>query len=272
VSLKISSRRALIPSPRPAWSYASVVGPRLSRADLEGVLAFVGLAAEVDSDEPFTEPLLRELEGLFHGATTEWFEVVEATCEVVRYGVSRDVWWDAALWADCVELDPIKRSGDMRLRSPVTYSQFLDRRARSRDPFVHLWLHPTGHRDKLYLSLPAPAGLARSFVADRFDRDFSERDREVASVLAPHLTRLWTNADLRRTAVREAAPETGLTPRQLEILRLAAQGRTNGEIARILFISPGTVRKHMDNTFATLGVHNRTAAAVVAFAQLNPLS
>lgn len=52
----------------------------------------------------------------------------------------------------------------------------------------------------------------------------------------------------------------GLTPREREILTLVAEGRTNAEVARALWISPATVRKHLENAYAKLGVKTRTAA------------
>lgn len=52
-----------------------------------------------------------------------------------------------------------------------------------------------------------------------------------------------------------------LTAREREILDLVAEGRTNAEIAERLWVSLGTVRKHLDNVYAKLGVHTRTAAA-----------
>jgi DNA-binding CsgD family transcriptional regulator len=52
-----------------------------------------------------------------------------------------------------------------------------------------------------------------------------------------------------------------LTAREREILDLVAEGRTNAQIAERLWLSPGTVRKHLDNVYAKLGVHTRTAAA-----------
>ena len=51
-----------------------------------------------------------------------------------------------------------------------------------------------------------------------------------------------------------------LTAREQEILDLVAEGRTNAAIAAALWISPGTVRRHLENTYAKLGVHTRTAA------------
>jgi DNA-binding CsgD family transcriptional regulator len=51
-----------------------------------------------------------------------------------------------------------------------------------------------------------------------------------------------------------------LTAREREILDLVADGGTNAEIAERLWVSPGTVRKHLDNIYAKLGVHTRTAA------------
>jgi len=52
-----------------------------------------------------------------------------------------------------------------------------------------------------------------------------------------------------------------LTPREREILDLVAEGKTNAEIAGLLWVSPGTVRRHLENLYAKLGVHTRTAAA-----------
>jgi DNA-binding CsgD family transcriptional regulator len=52
-----------------------------------------------------------------------------------------------------------------------------------------------------------------------------------------------------------------LTAREREILDLVAEGKTNAEIAEHLWVSPLTVRKHLENVYAKLGVHTRTAAA-----------
>lgn len=52
----------------------------------------------------------------------------------------------------------------------------------------------------------------------------------------------------------------GLTERETEILRLITGGRTNSEIARSLFLSDKTVRNHITNIFAKIGVKDRAAA------------
>lgn len=57
----------------------------------------------------------------------------------------------------------------------------------------------------------------------------------------------------------------GLTGRELEVLRLAAAGRSNREIATALVISERTVARHLQNIFAKLGVSSRTAACAFAF-------
>ena len=51
-----------------------------------------------------------------------------------------------------------------------------------------------------------------------------------------------------------------LTRREHEVVTLVAEGLTNAEIARRLWIAPGTVRRHLENVFAKLEVHTRTAA------------
>jgi DNA-binding CsgD family transcriptional regulator len=53
-----------------------------------------------------------------------------------------------------------------------------------------------------------------------------------------------------------------LTDREAEVLGLVAEGRTNGEIATALSISPGTVKKHLDHIYDKLDVRSRTEAVV----------
>jgi DNA-binding CsgD family transcriptional regulator len=57
----------------------------------------------------------------------------------------------------------------------------------------------------------------------------------------------------------------GLTPRELEVLRLVASGKSNKVIAAELHISEHTVARHVQNIFAKLGVSSRTAASAFAF-------
>lgn len=71
-----------------------------------------------------------------------------------------------------------------------------------------------------------------------------------------------------RTAERHEHPyEIGLTDRELEILRLAATGLRNKEIADRLFLSQRTVEGHLSHSFNKLGVMSRTEAIVHAAAR-----
>jgi DNA-binding CsgD family transcriptional regulator len=54
--------------------------------------------------------------------------------------------------------------------------------------------------------------------------------------------------------------DTNLTPRELEVLRLVADGLGNAEIGQTLWITPATVAKHLEQAYRKLGVHSRTAA------------
>ena len=61
---------------------------------------------------------------------------------------------------------------------------------------------------------------------------------------------------------RAKPDESELTPRECEVLVWVARGKTNPEIAQLLWITPATVRKHLENVFCKLGVGTRTAAVV----------
>jgi len=69
----------------------------------------------------------------------------------------------------------------------------------------------------------------------------------------------------RRAPVPPSDPD--LTRRELEILRLAAEGHSNAELARMLWVTEQTVKFHLSNIYRKLGVSNRTEAS--RWAQLN---
>lgn len=64
--------------------------------------------------------------------------------------------------------------------------------------------------------------------------------------------------------IRASVDELGLTPRELQVIRLVARGLTNRQIAADLFISVKTAGAHVSNILAKLGVERRAEAAAVA--------
>jgi NarL family two-component system response regulator LiaR len=88
--------------------------------------------------------------------------------------------------------------------------------------------------------------------------------RSGESVLGPEVTRKL----LERVSVQTAgssntsAPSAPLTPREIEILRLASKGLSNKDIANQLFLSLRTVKAHLTNIFSKMGCGSRTDAII----------
>lgn len=81
----------------------------------------------------------------------------------------------------------------------------------------------------------------------------------------------WLARLIGAETTQPAAPPSGsvigLSSRELEVLRLVADGRSNREIGELLFISEKTVGRHLSNIFTKLDVHTRAEAARIAAEQ-----
>jgi DNA-binding NarL/FixJ family response regulator len=101
-------------------------------------------------------------------------------------------------------------------------------------------------------------------------RELGDDDGAALELEAAHATfaRLGARpelARLRQLGVGTPSPTSGLTPRELEVLRLVAGGRSNRAVAEELHISEHTVARHVQNIFPKLGVGSRTEAAAFAY-------
>jgi len=88
-----------------------------------------------------------------------------------------------------------------------------------------------------------------------------------AALLDPEVTRQLVGryAARIRPAEDEDPAENPLTPRELEVLRLIADGRSNSEIAATLMISQETVKTFVSRMLAKLGLRDRVQAVIYAF-------
>jgi DNA-binding NarL/FixJ family response regulator len=87
------------------------------------------------------------------------------------------------------------------------------------------------------------------------------------ALLAPSVTRRLLDEMVRAGRRAPATPDAleDLTPRELEVLRLVAQGLSNAEIAALLVVEETTVKTHVSRLLAKLGLRDRTQAVVLAY-------
>jgi len=144
-------------------------------------------------------------------------------------------------------------------RGVTTTSDFYTMREYHETGMYREYLGPLGVERGLMVGLTAPHGRARRLLFFRgAGPDFDGRARLLMALLRPHIVELYAGVERRRRGVPD------LTPRQWELLSLVANGHSNRQIARALVISPTTVRTHLENIYARLGVSSRTAAVAAS--------
>jgi DNA-binding CsgD family transcriptional regulator len=238
--------------------------PLLSEADYRDALEVLREAGSVDGSDPFPEHVLNALRRLVPCDVVAYHEGPISQPALVFAGEPRGEMTLAIREAHRRHLpkDPLTPVDGAR-----KYSDYFSRREFHRLGLYQEVGRPVGVEDMIRLWLdPRGAGNAR-LEFDRPDWGFPERDRTVLDLLLPHLKQFRRSAAARRWASTAPPGALGqLTPREREILGLVAEGRTNAEVASLLWISPGTVRKHLENAYDKLGVHTRTRAVAALVA------
>ena len=123
-----------------------------------------------------------------------------------------------------------------------------------------------------------PVILVSARQTDAFDRtaglmlgadDYVSKPLDPGELLARVKRSLRRAAQRQRTGTGTATAtgdeDSGLSPREREILGLLAEGRTQGQIAGDLVISSKTVATHIQHILSKLGVHTRAQAVALAF-------
>jgi ATP/maltotriose-dependent transcriptional regulator MalT len=115
------------------------------------------------------------------------------------------------------------------------------------------FFRPSAIGHQLTLGLCGPPRLLGIWL-NRTRPDFSDDELLLAELLRPRL-------QAAEAAVKRGAARATLTGREREVLDLGATGATNVAVAEALVVSPSTIKKHLDNIYAKLGVGSRAAAA-----------
>jgi DNA-binding CsgD family transcriptional regulator len=145
----------------------------------------------------------------------------------------------------------LQRPFDFR---PLRLSDFMTLTPLRQLEAYDVLLRPFGFTRTVNVGYRGSRGL-NEVVCARTRLDFTDRELMLLELAATAIG----------LAVRDPAPvvpsELALTAKEAEVLDRVARGCSNAEIAQALSVAPGTIKKHLDNIYAKLGVRNRVQAA-----------
>lgn len=129
------------------------------------------------------------------------------------------------------------------------------RRIRAENPDARVIVLTT-YRNEDYIFPSLQAGARGYLLKDATREELAGAVRAVAAG-ASLLDPAWV------TAARDGTP--ALTPRERDVLKLMAEGKSNAEIATLLFVSENTVKTHVSNILVKLACRDRAAAVLTAW-------
>jgi len=136
----------------------------------------------------------------------------------------------------------------------------VTRQVKKRSPKTHVVVLSM-HADESYVLEALKNGAAAYVVKDSSADELVKAVREAVAgrhYLSPPLSDSAIEAYAQSAVSATTDPYESLSTREREVLHLAAEGRTNAEIGKRLFISPRTVEIHRANMMRKLGLHNQT--------------
>jgi DNA-binding CsgD family transcriptional regulator len=145
--------------------------------------------------------------------------------------------------------------------SPVRISDVVPWREFRKSRLLSEVLRPVGACHGIAVMLVPPVGGQWVyFMVNRADPDFTDDELQLCVRLQPALVALYSR--LTRAGESEDSARLALTRREQAVLGYLADGLTAEAIARRLPASPATVRKHLQNLYAKLGVSDRLGAVL----------
>ncbi len=155
----------------------------------------------------------------------------------------------------------------MDIRMPGLDGIEATRRIAAAGSGAHVLVLTTFDRDE-YVYRSLEAGAAGFLLKTAPPARLIEAVRTVAAgeaLLAPSITRRLIESYLRRPRPEAQARLDALTQRELEVLRLLADGLSNAEIAKRLVVSDTTVKTHVNHVLSKLALRDRVQAVIYAY-------
>lgn len=252
------------------------MAPKLTKNDLLGAIASVARIAAAANHDQYVDGLIRALHPLLRAKVTAYNEADPMRQRFAFVVHPRHVISDAMIraWVDHAGENPILQHVQRNPRDTAVYkiTDFVPQKIFRRTALCQKIYNRLGAEYQIAMILPSSGSATVPVVFNRAI-DFTERDRQILTLLQPILSALYDRiqqigdpdsceSPLPSTfgSLSRAHPPPGLSRREKQVLASLLHGESNKQIAARLDLSPRTIEKYVEILLRKLKVPTRAAA------------
>lgn len=231
---------------------------RLDQTDYEKMLSFYNIVLQCNGNHMIIQEALQEI--FNYNQTILWDLCPKRSLASPRaFNLPRQALDDYLSYFQPLDLLHPEKLYISRRKPVICINEILSQNDYEQTEYYQDFMRKHGYYDEMgvYFMLDNQVRVVLGLVRTHDEPPFTMKDVTLLSYLIPPMSSVFM--DKKKEKLKGILIENGITERESQVVHLVIEGKTNKEMAEILFVSENTIKKHLQNIFYKFGVSNRTS-------------